>query len=578
MKVLCFSPNDAVWVWARPQAQVLKTFLDRGDEVLYVHCDRALTDFCMSMASTGVKFTDDAQKKNEVCERCVSQSSLVRDHLGCSGHALHLFIEKADIEAAEKLASADFETLRSFTLSGVPIGMFSHYEALIQTQSLGPNISAAAQDLYRIIVRNAFIVVKATERMIAQLKPDIGITYHSAYTYNRSFMHLLEQNKIPVWSLNASLSMAELHSHLLVSRSEMIYKKAMDDWNSYFCNIPASKDEHIAVADHILSLMSGGGYAYSTALQRRAPALGESSSGVKNISAILSSYDELWASELAGFDLPATSKVFRTQVDWVRWLFEFARRREDIRLTVRVHPREFVFSAEGRQSEHATLLQSLFKEKPDNVTINLPEDRISMYEILFESDVVLVAWSSAGVEAGLLGIPVVTYFPEAVQFPHSLTYLASNADQYEGKIDEALRSGWSLERSRLFFRWAALLLIKTRMQLWAGEDSSRGKGRFYHFCQRVLRYVGRRFDPLFAERASLRSGSASADVTKTLLEMVEQRKEMIQDLESRRLATTGDVEEQKSVVTQLHRLLGRFSSASGRVPDRMRQLLEGHQS
>src|SRR5580704_8128893 len=52
MKVLCFSPNDAVWLWAKPQAQVLKALKDRGDTIHYAHCDRTITDFCMAMAAS----------------------------------------------------------------------------------------------------------------------------------------------------------------------------------------------------------------------------------------------------------------------------------------------------------------------------------------------------------------------------------------------------------------------------------------------------------------------------------------------------------------------------------------------
>ncbi len=238
----------------------------------------------------------------------------------------------------------------------------------------------------------------------------------------------------------------------------MIYKKAAKDWEQQYFDIPATEVEHAAIADHILALMAGRGFAYSKALGRGAAAKGElPSSNIKNLTAVLSSYDELWASELAGFELCATGGIFETQIDWVRWLFELARRREDIRLTVRVHPREFIRGSDGGQSVHAGLLQTLFQEKPGNVIVNLPEDGISMYELLFESDAVLVAWSSAGFEAGLLGIPVVTYFPEVLQYPHSLTYLAMSVADYEIKIDEALRSGWSLERSRRFFRWAALI-------------------------------------------------------------------------------------------------------------------------
>ncbi len=38
-----------------PQAQFLEALQQRGDEIIYVYCDREYSSFCMSMASSGVR-------------------------------------------------------------------------------------------------------------------------------------------------------------------------------------------------------------------------------------------------------------------------------------------------------------------------------------------------------------------------------------------------------------------------------------------------------------------------------------------------------------------------------------------
>jgi hypothetical protein len=134
--------------------------------------------------------------------------------------------------------------------------------------------------------------------------------------------------------------------------------------------------------------------------------------------------------------------------------------RPDLFLLLRVHPREFPNKREGLKSEHASALEQALTELPPNVRVNWPSDKLSIYDIAEQADVVLNAWSSAGKEMALLGLPVVTYCPTVIQYPRELNYVGTTRDAYFAAIETALHDGWSFERIRMAYRWCVLEFVR----------------------------------------------------------------------------------------------------------------------
>jgi hypothetical protein len=150
--------------------------------------------------------------------------------------------------------------------------------------------------------------------------------------------------------------------------------------------------------------MRGGGFGYSNSMRRGTAGVLERlgcPSGNKVVAALLSSYDELLAADLAGFGWSTHNGVFSSQIEWVKWLFAFARSRPDIHLVVRVHPREFAINAKA--SDRAFHLRRgartsrTMPDQPPDEDLRLP--RRSM-----------LRWSLGrhGMDAGTLGVPVTT--------------------------------------------------------------------------------------------------------------------------------------------------------------------------
>ena len=67
----------------------------------------------------------------------------------------------------------------------------------------------------------------------------------------------------------------------------------------------------------------------------------------------------------------------------------------------------------------------------------------------------LNSWSSTGKDMALLGIPTVIYSDEILLYPTELNYFGDTLESYFSAIERALRDGWSAEKVRRSYRWAA---------------------------------------------------------------------------------------------------------------------------
>jgi hypothetical protein len=577
MKVLCFSPNDAVWRWTLPQAQFLEALQQRGDEIVYVYCDRVYASFCMSMASSGVRFADDTAAKAAICDKCVANSNLARSRLGFSGRAIGSFLRPEDFAAAEDLSTTrSLDELYDYVEDGHPLGRWALYETIIQTKSISKNLSPESERFYRSNFRNTLVSKRASKAMLEELKPDIGISYHTAYAYNRAFQRVLEGGCVPVWFLNASMNVAEIDTHLIAARSdpESMFRKLLGDWTR-FENVVCDKEDVASAADHLLALMSGGGFGYSNSMRRGSTGAAEKlgcPAGKKVVAALLSSYDELLAADLAGFGWTTHNNVFSSQVEWVKWLFGFARSRPDLHLVVRVHPREFAVNGKGGRSEHSYLLESIFNDRPENVSINLPSDGVALYDLLMDADVALIAWTSAGMDAGMLGIPVVTYAGDALMFPRTLTYDASSREQYAGFIDEALAAGWSLERSRAFFRWAVLMLARSRIDLTNGAATPTPQAPLARLVRRVVRRAVRAVTSWSAEEIALRLRARRLEDASRIYDLIDRRLSAFYD--DAEAAAASDLDDETGqLVRQLRRIASFVAARRGSAPAKLNAMI-----
>ena len=116
-----------------------------------------------------------------------------------------------------------------------------------------------------------------------------------------------------------------------------------------------------------------------------------------------SSEDEILSYQFFSESVSDESILFETQIDWIKSIIEYAKNNQDLHFIIRIHPREYKNYSHSFSSEMYYELLELLKNIPKNISINLPKQKISIYEIIKDVDLVLNFWSSVGKDLALMG-------------------------------------------------------------------------------------------------------------------------------------------------------------------------------
>jgi hypothetical protein len=219
----------------------------------------------------------------------------------------------------------------------------------------------------------------------------------------------------------------------------------------------------------------------------------------KTILMSLSSTDEIVAAKTIGRGVavfyPGT--VFDNQFKWVSETIAWASEKPEIRLIVRLHPRDLPNKRDSVLSEQHSKWMGLFKTLPSNVVVNHPDQKISFREVCMISDVLVTGWSSTAIEAMLLGKPVVTYDQKLVGFPRDIHLTGDSKEEYFNNLEASLSGKKPIDHEEVANRWLTHFLVRGSVALTGGLFwQARAKGpviirKIFNGIDRYVPYVWR---------------------------------------------------------------------------------------
>lgn len=515
MKILFFAPHAAIWVHAFPEALVAEALAQSGHEILYVGCGEALQQVCIPMNAFGLDHLSPIASRREICRLCGKQKELLKREFGFKGFDVSDLLEPDElVRAKEMVAGRSFEQCMALTIEHIPVGRLALYETILNRKKAGIEFNEEEQGEYLAWLQGAVTTVTAGKRLFEREQPDCIVVYNSFYSINNIMCWLARDRGVPHYFLHAGGNLSRRLQTLMVGRSEAYgyLRHVVDQWPR-FRDRPCAPDILRAITDHFLVLFGGRSvFSYSSAASRAAFNVRQHfgiGTDQKILVATMSSNDERLAANAIGVLPDHVDTLFPRQVDWIRRLVEFVGGRSDLFLLIRVHPRDFPNKRDGVKSDHATQLEEAFRRLPSNVRVNWPQDNISLYDLANETSVFLNAWSSAGKEMSLLGLPVVIYSPQLIYYPSDLNYVGTSEQEFIARIDQALRDGWSIERSRTTYRWLAVEYDYSLIDITDGYSPQDEPTRWS--LRGISNRVKRRVIPLYQQtqdcsrRTSLRS-------------------------------------------------------------------------
>ena len=144
------------------------------------------------------------------------------------------------------------------------------------------------------------------------------------------------------------------------------------------------------------------------------------------------------------------------------------KKRPDLRLIVRLHPRDLPNKRDSVLSEQHAKWMGLLATLPTNVVLNHPDQKVSFQEVCFVSDVVVTGWSSTAIEAMLLGKPVVTYDESLPGFPKDIHLTGRSKEEYFKNLEASLFNAPSQSHVEVANRWLTHFLVRGSIQLSGG--------------------------------------------------------------------------------------------------------------
>jgi hypothetical protein len=448
MKIISFSSHTSTWHFALPEAAIASALQKKGHEVLFI--------------TPGNLFPGISSLKQE---------AILRNEFGLKGYNLGTVLTKKDFERIARLLSKlNINNFDEFVIDGIQIGKISLYEFLLHSKKMSAKLSDAQWSECKIYLKNTLISFFACRKIIKAEKPDRILMYSTLYSIDHVWKECAEKMGVTTYFMDHGLNFSDTNNTLIIGKFNTFYyiNKLKKIWLK-IKSIPTHRRGLDYVVENFLELLKAKHFLVYSAPKNKENINIRKIFNIKDnqkiLTATMSSYDEMFAAEYVGvWDIPK-KLIFATQAVWIKELINYVKNKQNLFLIIRVHPREFPNKREGVKSDHAKMLEKVLKNLPDNVKINWPTDKISIYDLDQETDVFLNAWSSVGVEMSLLGIPVVIYSKELVLYPHDLNYLAKDRKDYFAKIELALKNGWSYEKIKKTYRWLALYYYHTIVRL-----------------------------------------------------------------------------------------------------------------
>jgi hypothetical protein len=554
-RILFFSPNAAIWLHAFPEALLAESLRKSGHAITYVTCGEVFRNHCDAMHAHNVAPDAPEPAKAAVCSLCHLQDGLLRENLQLPGSRLVDVIDEADVDWAKAMtAAAPEQGFADYEVDGLPVGRAALYVILLHSKKVDLDLDDKDRAIYRVELFNTLLALAAAKKLFARHRPERVVIYNALYPVNQIVYHYAESQGVPCYSLHAGANLAHRLQFIFLTRRYTFdfFFQQIRAWPR-FKSIPASEESIALTADHFETLLKGGSHwAFSAASDRNVGDLRARfgvPAGAKVLVAAMSSYDERFAAEAVRALPDDRSKLlFPRQVDWIKAVVDHVRTRPDLFFIIRVHPREF----RGFVSDHARQLQAVFETLPPNVRVNWPTDNVSIFDLAEITDVFLNAWSSAGKEMSLFGVPVLLYSKDLVLYPPSLNYVGDGSrDHYFAELARALADGWRADRVVEAFRWYALEHSWSQLDLRGSyplpERTPLGvQGR------QLLRAVV----PGAEARLDVHQRAATLPQARLLSEVMERGADSLLDVvDPESFRTIGEAQELAAIRAQLRRLL-----------------------
>ena len=430
----------------------------KDDDVIFLRCNGILNHACLSFDARNVKISDN-NLKNKICLNCIKKRNIFKNNSKFKSFNLDYFVSQNDLEKIKNtIYSYDHKYLIKFKFKGVAVGLFCLYEIILNGKKNDLNFNEDDYEYYKAKILNSCVIISALELLLLKYSIKSFYTYNPLYSHNRCAVEYLNNNGVLSFGLHAGNNFSVRLKKLSLFEGNQTKQelRILDYWDSYKDDISPNKEMVDLVFNHLCVMIYSKfwgqyGNSYSSQNIREFFKIPKSK---KIYLATLSSSDERFAANTVGVNyFRDKAEIFKSQIEWVKFLIKYVKDNKKVHLIIRIHPRDYSNARYPGRSNNADLLSQLLSNLPSNISYNTPDDNISIFDLAHEVSLLLNYHSSSGREFALLGIPVLIHSKSVHTFTTDFCIVANSLKEYKNYLFNYENNHSALENIKCSLKW-----------------------------------------------------------------------------------------------------------------------------
>lgn len=466
--VCLFLPETGFYPYTRALAVFGAALQSQGRHVYITRCTGQMPH-CSMMAGSKVPLADTEEAKKRMCPKCTATLDAALRVYGFTPidfKDISLEPLQAQLDA---IATMRAEDLTSVTVNSCPVGRFALYDFGLEAKvAFSPQDTPEWLELYRAHVANTGLAAYYTQVIQHSITPAGFLTFNQ-YSQCHAVRFTATEHKAWTQSVTHASNYNADASHLWLCHESFHYA-----WKKHISFWPEGRDLPIphekafeCWQDVVFRNQGRGSHIYSAGKSGDVSAMFKSLSldtKRKIIVAFTSSNDEMLGSkDIAEFwhEELNEQRAFPDQISWLHDLRDWAKGRDDAHVIVRIHPREGKGKNYNHESAHLGQLRAAFSDDEQNFSIIWPEEPVSSYDLLELAHACVIPWTSMGMEAARLGVPVLSWVGNRHYFDDDFIQVGGDYDTYRRRLDALpfFEPSWhSLTRAVRFYHWRTFVM------------------------------------------------------------------------------------------------------------------------
>ena len=474
---LFFTPEAGVTPYLIIQSYLARTLQSQGCDVLFVRCFDLLPR-CPVKDMLGLSHTASAAERKDACLYCLDTSKRLLDKYGLDFVDLREVVDPALIaQCARALPAGDADRF-DFHYKSINVGRLAFYDyAIASKHPIDRPLDVDERSRLDTYILNAVISIEIFDRLREVFSIQSVVCFDvyammSAVRLRARDTGIPSRMVRPAYHFNADAGRLICSTGLATVQDQQWLLSLWDAWK----HLPLEPRMVTEITSDLIFRLSGTGtHIYSPNKTLDAEQLYDElrlDRGRKLVVAYTSSRDEhdamLVSHKGLGLEFGAAADAFADMFDWLHALIDHVEQSADLQLVVRIHPRVGATPRDGVASPDYLRYREQFSGDYKHCRIIWPDQKVSSYDIAEFADVVTVAWSSIGLEAARMGIPVISGHRSIISIGPGEQFIwhAATRQDYFARLAALSRQQASLIRNiQLALRWYRLAFLANAIDL-----------------------------------------------------------------------------------------------------------------